>query len=72
MLRKITIAVVAASVASAWGAAAANAASVHHRARAATPSYWAPQPFGDAPFMDRYGLGYSNTARHDPTNTNGF
>jgi hypothetical protein len=22
-------------------------------------------------YQDRYGLGYSNSARHDPTNTNG-
>jgi hypothetical protein len=72
MLRKITIAFVVASVAGAWATAAANAASVHHRARAAAPSYSAPQPFGDPQFMDRYGLGYGSTARHDPTDTNGF
>jgi len=23
-------------------------------------------------YQDRYGLGYTNSARHDPTNTNGF
>jgi hypothetical protein len=23
-------------------------------------------------YQDRYGLGCSNSARHDPTNTNGF
>ena len=23
-------------------------------------------------YTDRYGLGYSNTARHDPRDTNGF
>jgi len=23
-------------------------------------------------YQDHYGLGYSNSARHDPTNTNGF
>jgi hypothetical protein len=27
---------------------------------------------GTSPYTDRYGLGYSSSARHDPTNTNGF
>jgi len=26
----------------------------------------------DGFYQDRYGLGCSNSARHDPTNTNGF
>jgi hypothetical protein len=27
---------------------------------------------GDNGYTDRYGLGYTNTARHDPRDTNGF
>jgi hypothetical protein len=27
---------------------------------------------GYSPYTDRYGLGYSNSARHDPRDTNGF
>jgi hypothetical protein len=27
---------------------------------------------GYGPYTDRYGLGYSNSARHDPRDTNGF
>ena len=27
---------------------------------------------GYSPYADRYGLGYSNSARHDPRDTNGF
>jgi hypothetical protein len=27
---------------------------------------------GVAGYSDHYGLGYSNTARHNPTDTNGF
>jgi hypothetical protein len=27
---------------------------------------------GNNPYADRYGLGYSNSARHNPTDTNGF
>jgi hypothetical protein len=27
---------------------------------------------GYGPYADRYGLGYSNSARHDPRDTNGF
>jgi hypothetical protein len=27
---------------------------------------------GLAGYSDRYGLGYSNTARHNPTDTNGY
>jgi hypothetical protein len=27
---------------------------------------------GNNPYSDRYGLGYSNSARHNPTDTNGF
>ena len=27
---------------------------------------------GNSGYTDRYGLGYSNTARHNPTDTNGF
>jgi hypothetical protein len=26
---------------------------------------------GNTPYVDQYGLGYSNSARHNPTDTNG-
>ena len=69
MLSKIMIAAPVAILAASTAPAAAQGYPNGYDYRYGAYSHGAN---GSVLYTDRYGLGYSNSARHDPRDTNGF
>jgi hypothetical protein len=74
MPSKIVVATCLTTLATLVGVTAADAAPRHHRSSASEFNLAGTGNYKDERFAhmyDRFGLPYSNTARHDPRDTNG-